>query len=148
MREPILPGQGKTDLWPAKPPPRIRWSIPFGGVALIGAVLLFSGQPEPPGDLIAEPPPEAIGRWTTGDAQYADRVLVVGPATVRLELGTGVPPDEGTISAVRSWTEQGTVVVRLEYTTVDGPQSLEMLLEGSNRMRLRNPSYLVWARGR
>lgn len=148
MRDLILPGQRWANPRPAKPPPLIRWRILLGGVAAIGAVLLLSGQPEPPGELIAEPPPEAVGRWTTGDPLYADRALVVGPATVRLELGAGVPPDEGTLSAVRSWTEQGTPVVRLEYTTVDGPQSLEMLLEGSNRMRLRNPSYLVWTRGR
>ena len=137
-----------ADLWPAKSRRFVRWWIPLSGLAVIGVVLIFSRQPAPPGQALATPPAEAVGRWTTADPRYADRVLVVEPKTVRLELGRGVPPEEATISAVRTWMEQGTAVVRLEYTTVEGPQSLEMLLEGSNRMRLRNPSDLVWTRSR
>ena len=137
-----------ANLYPAKSPPLMRWRILLGGLAVIGVVLVFSREPAPPGQALATPPAEAVGRWTTGDPRYAGRVLVVESKSVRLELGRGVPPEEATISAVRTWMEEGTAVVRLEYTTVEGPQSLEMLLEGSNRMRLRNPSDLVWTRSR
>jgi hypothetical protein len=134
--------------YPTKPPPLLRWRIVLGGLAVIGVVLIFSSEPAPPGLPLETPPAGAVGRWTTGDPRYQDRVLVVGSKTVRLELGRGVPPSEGTLSAVRAWMEGGTEVVRLEYTTVEGPQSLEMLLESPQRMRLRNPSDLVWTRSR
>jgi len=124
----------------------MRWRILLGGLAVIGVVLIFSREPAPPGQALATPPAEAVGRWTTADPRYAGRVLTVGIKTVSLEFGRGVPSDEGFLSAVRTWREEGTAVVRLEYTTVEGPQSLEMLLEGSNRMRLRNPPDLVWTR--
>jgi len=146
MDKSIPPVYRPADLYPTKPPPLMRWRILLGGLAVIGVVLIVSRKPAPPGLAVATPPAEAVGRWTTADPRYADRVLVVGIKTVSLGLGRGVPSDEGFISAVRTWREEGTEVVRLEYTTVEGPQSLEMLLEGSNRMRLRNPSDLVWTR--
>ena len=63
-----------------------------------------------------------------------------------LELGPGVPNDIGVINAVRTWTEGSTQVVYLDYLTVDGEQTLEMLLEAPGRMRLRNPPDVLWTR--
>jgi len=146
MDKSIPPDYRPANLYPAKSPPLMRWRILLGGLAVIGVVLIFSREPAPPGQALATPPAEAVGRWTTADPRYAGRVLTVGIKTVSLEFGRGVPSDEGFLSAVRTWREEGTAVVRLEYTTVEGPQSLEMLLEGSNRMRLRNPPDLVWTR--
>jgi len=123
-----------------------RWLF-FGGSALLALVLVVLGrEPAPPGDQRVEPPPPALGRWTTSDERYADRAFVVEPSTVTLELGPGVPDDAGPISAVYVWEEGANTVVRLEYTTVDGEQEVEMILEPPDHMRLRNPPEVLWTR--
>ena len=121
----------------------------LGGSALVALILMILGQePPPPGDRVAGPPSAAIGRWTTTDPRYADRAFTVTASTVSLGLGAGVPADEGGITAVRTWVEGSVQVVRLEYSTVGGDHVLEMLLSGPDRMQLRNPSEVVWTRGR
>lgn len=127
-------------------PARQRWLLVLGGLALAVAIVLVGREPAPPGVEVTVPPAEAMGRWTTRSPDYAGRALVVQEYMVVLELGERVPDDEGFIDAVRTWEEEGNTVVRLEYTTVDGPQELEMILEGPDRMRLRNPPEVVWTR--
>lgn len=149
MGEAVRPqGTGNLGSWPRKTQKGRVWAL-LGGSALIAIILMVLGkEPPPPGDLADAPPSVAIGRWTTTDPRYADRSFTVTESSVSLGLGAGVPADEGGITAVRTWMEGSVQVVRLEYSTVGGDQVLEMLLSGQDRMQLRNPSEVVWTRGR
>ncbi|MDP2955639.1 MAG: hypothetical protein Q8N53_04400 [Longimicrobiales bacterium] len=124
------------------------WALVFAGVIATVILAILAREPTPLGEEVAEPPAEAIGRWTTGDPRYAGRALVVTRTSVTLELGAHVPRDEGILRAVRTWREGGSSVVRLEYSTVDGDQTVEMILIYPGRMELRNPSGVVWTRSR
>lgn len=138
--------EGDLGSWPPRSKAPQRWAFLLGAGALIVLLFVLTRGPTPPGEEVRVVPMEARGRWTTGDARYAGRSLDVDSARIVLELGSGVPPDEGYIASTRIWREGSNTVVRLEYTTVDGPQVLEMLLEAPDRMRLRNPPEVVWTR--
>jgi hypothetical protein len=99
-----------------------------------------------PGTILVEPPAEVVGRWVTSDPRYADRGLRIGARDLILWVGPDEPPLRGRILVVSRWQEDQVDVVHIEYETGDGPMVMEMTLEGSGRMRLRNPSNVVWNR--
>ncbi len=132
--------------WPPKSRALQRWALIGVGVVAALVLMVLGRPPAPPGDSVAGPPAEAVGRWTTRAPRYAGRALVVGPSEVQLEMGDAGPPVQGFISEVRTWQEGSNTVVRLEYRTVDGAQILEMILQAPDRMRLRNPPEVVWTR--
>ena len=39
-------------------------------------------------------------------------------------------------------------MIWLAYSTVDGDQTLEMILQGPDSMHLRNPPEVIWTRSR
>lgn len=137
-----------TDMgsWPPRSKAPQRWIFLLGAGAVAVVLLVLARGPTPPGDEVRVVPTEARGRWTTGDERYADRYLEIDTARVAVGLGPEVPRDEGFIASARTWSEGSNTVVRLEYTTVDGPQVLELVLEAPDRMRLRNPPEVVWTR--
>lgn len=102
--------------------------------------------PVPRGEVLTEPPPEVVGTWTTGDARFAGRAFTVSESEVIFGTGGDGPPTRGPITRVSSWAERGTTVVRIEYETPDGEQSVEIFLAGPDRLRLRNPPEVVWTR--
>ena len=142
------PRSGNLGAWPEKPRTGRLVALVVLSVAATLILALMAREPAPPGNEALEPPPEALGRWTTGDARYADRSITVSRTSVSLGLGPGVPPDEGSITAVRCWREGPDLVVHLEYTNVEGEQLVELILTGADRMHLRNPSEVVWSRRR
>ena len=97
-----------------------------------------------PGTGLTEPPPETLGRWTTRDPRYAQRALVVGTDSVMLEVGPGEVPRRGRILSVRRWEERSQVVFRIEYDAGEGAETLEMVWQGPDTMRLRNPPEILW----
>lgn len=134
---------------PARKRPRrvSRWVVAFAGVGcVLILVLAMTLRKRVPGRPLEEPPPEAVGHWTTVDPRYADRGLRVGPHEVVLEVGPGVQPLRGRILAVSTWQEDPFTVIHIEYDAGEGAMSLDMMLVGPNRMRLRNPSDVIWTR--
>lgn len=133
------------------PPPRkgTFWIVPLVG---LGCVLVFvlatSLREAPPGTVLAAPPPEAVGRWVSTDPRYVDRGLRVGATDVTLELGPDQPVLRGDIIVVSIREEGGLPVVYIEYDAGEGAMVLEMILDGDDRMHLRNPSDVVWTRVR
>ncbi|HSG50436.1 MAG TPA: hypothetical protein VLA43_21590 [Longimicrobiales bacterium] len=118
----------------------------------VGCVLVFllatMLREAPPGVTVAEPPPGAVGRWVSADPRYRDRGLRVGARDVALELGPDQPLLRGDIVLVSVREEDHLPVVYIEYDTGEGPMVLEMILDGNDRMHLRNPSDVVWTRVR
>lgn len=151
MGEAIRPGQSRLrEPMPLTSKKRARWILPLVGVAcvlLYLLVLTVRGEPTP-GTVLTEPPAEALGHWVTTDERYADRGLTVGARDIVLEVGPDDPPMRGEIRVVSVWEEGEATVVYIEYDVGEGPAILEMLLEGSNRMRLRNPPEVTWTRTR
>lgn len=145
VRPPRSGGQGSR---PEKSRAGRAWALVFVGVVATLILAILAREPAPRGEEVAEPPAEVIGRWTTGDSRYSGRALVVTRTSVALELGAGVPTDEGILRSVRTWREGGSSVVRLEYSTVEGDQTVEMILIDRDRMELRNPPGVLWTRSR
>lgn len=143
------PRHGDLGKWPEKKKGkgRVVALVILGG--LVTAVLaVMAREPAPPGTPTEAFPEVLVGRWVTADARYSDRHITISPGTVSVGLGGGVPPDEGSITSVRTWKEGQDEVYRLGYSTVDGDQVVEIILMGPDRMRLRNPSEVVWSRAR
>jgi hypothetical protein len=91
-----------------------------------------------------EAPPETRGVWTTSNARYAGRSIEVGPQSVTLQLGTaGALP--GRLDIAREVFDDDRRILRLEYTTEQGPDALEMLVAGDGTMTLRNQPEIVWS---
>jgi hypothetical protein len=135
--------------WFPDPPREERhlWIVPLIAVAAVLAYLLVMNLRTPlPGTSLTEPPPEALGRWTTKDPRYAQRALVVSTDSVTLDVGPGQAPRRGIIRSVRRWKEGIQVVLRIEYDAGDGVEALEMLWQGPDSMRLRHPPEILWTR--
>jgi len=130
------------------PSRRGTWRIAaFTGLALILAiVLVMTLKGRMRGHALEEPPPEAVGHWTSLDPRYVDRGLRVEARYVILERGPDGAPLRGRILAVRTWKENPFTVVHIEYDAGQGRTSLDMMLLGADRMRLRNPPDAVWTR--
>ncbi|GMV08066.1 MAG: hypothetical protein AMXMBFR53_43410 [Gemmatimonadota bacterium] len=149
MGEAVRPARaGAVGEWPQKSPKGRLWALALLGLATTVILAVMAREPAPPGEEAAEPPAEVLGRWTTGDPRYADRHISVSRDAVSVGLGPGIPSDEGSITAVRTWKEGSSQVVRLEYSTVEGEQLMELILHGPDRMHLRNPVEVVWNRSR
>lgn len=99
-----------------------------------------------PGSAFDEAPPEVQGLWTTPNARYAGRGIEVSANTVILRRGEAEPL-VGRLSAARAFTADGSRVIRLEYETVEGPNSLEMVTRGDGTMHLRNQPGVEWSTG-
>ena len=126
------------------------WTIPLvGAICVLLFMLARTFRDEaPPGTVVVEPPAEALGRWVTQDPRYADRGLRIESRNIGLETGPDDPDLHGEIQVVSVWPEGEATVVHIEYDVGDGPEFLEMMLEGNGRMRLRNPSEVTWTRVR
>lgn len=123
------------------------WVLPALIAVLVAVVLFWPERERPlPGDALDMPPADLIGYWSTDDARYADRFLRISPSSVELGFGEEGGTMYGLIQSVNTWTEDGFEVVRLEYSTSEGDDALEITLHGMNRMRLRNPPEVVWTR--
>ena len=105
--------------------------------------------PEPVGPQsarLAEPPPEIVGRWTTGDPAYADRSLEIGTDVVALDMGPGLREWYPILSTYR-WEELGNTAYLITYETIGGDElEVQVHLFPDSTLRLRNPSHMVWTK--
>lgn len=119
------------------------------GIAAVVALGLALGLRRPqPGVQLHDAPAEVLGRWTTRDARFEGRALVVTPDSVTLFVGAGQPPRPGRILSIRTWEEGLVRVLRIEYDAGDGPETMDLLLTGHDAMRLRHPREVLWTRAR
>ena len=136
-------------------------SAPLGAEARLGeqrlgaaAVMLFAGlmlfaSPVPsfaPGRVVREAPAPLIGLWTTEDPRYSGRALRVTRERIVIERSPNAVPDGGPLRVVYARRESPYEVFELEYMTPGGRESIEILVEGAGKMRLRNPADVVWTR--
>jgi hypothetical protein len=149
MGEAIRPRS--TGGYRVKPPPPKERSL-VGPILGAGCVLILLlsvlSREKVPGTVVTEPPAEAVGRWVTTDSRYVDRGLRIGARDIVLEVGPDQPILRGNIGLVTTWQEGPATVVHVEYDTGEGPMILEMMLEGPDTMRLRNPAEVMWTRVR
>lgn len=125
------------------------WVVPSVGIGCILIFVLATMLREPvPGTVLTEPPPDIVGRWVTSDPRYADRGLWIGAREIVLGVGPAEPVVRGEILLVSVREENQLPVVYLEYDAGEGPVVMEMILEGNDRMHLRNPSEVTWTRVR
>lgn len=93
-------------------------------------------------------PVELFGRWTTDDARYADRALVITDSTVAFYMG----PDPISVHRIRrTHTEpgdSGELQYDIEYETEGEPQSISLISEGSPAkiIRLKNQREMEWTK--
>ncbi len=99
-----------------------------------------------PGAALEEAPADVRGQWTTSDARYAGRGIEVSATTVVLQRGDAEPL-VGRLTSARAFEAEGDRVVRLEYQTREGPNSLEMVTRPDGTMHLRNQPGIAWSLG-
>jgi hypothetical protein len=93
-------------------------------------------------------PVELYGRWTTDDARYADRALVITDSTVAFYLG----PDPISVHRIRrTHTEpgaSGSIRYDVEYETEGESQSLSLVYEPSPAeiIRFKNQFEMEWTK--
>lgn len=123
--------------------------MPIVGMGCILIFLMATVLREPvPGTSLSETPPELVGRWVTSDLRYADRALRIGAHDVVFEVGKGQPLLRGNIiiTTIREEGEQS--VIYMEYDVGEGAMVMELILDGPDRMHLRNPADVTWTRVR
>ena len=131
------------------PPPRKAsfWILTVLGIAGILGIIMFNMLREPiPGTTVVEAPPEVVGRWITSDPRYEDRGLRIRSHDIVLEVGPDQPPLRGTILLLSTRQEGESTVIYIEYDAGEGPMVLEIILDGPDRMHLRNPEEVTWTR--
>lgn len=134
---------------PESPRKGTFWIVPLVGVGCILVLILATMLRDPiPGTILTESPPEVVGRWVTSDSQYVDRGLRIGAHDIVMDVGPDRPPLHGDILMVSVREEDQKSVVYFEYDTGEGPMVMEMILDGNDRMHLRNPPGVTWTRVR
>jgi hypothetical protein len=98
----------------------------------------------PAGVTWEEAPLETRGVWSTNNARYVGRSIEVGPQSVTLQLGAAGGALPGRLDIARELFDDGRRILRLEYTTEQGADALEMLVAGDGTMTLRNQPEIVW----
>lgn len=124
---------------------------PIATYVVLGALLLLTvgvrwWALREPGSTFEEAPQEVQGHWTASDARYAGRGIEVSANTVILHRGEAEPL-VGRLSAAREFTADGNRVIHLEYETVEGSNSLEMVTRPDGTMHLRNQPAIAWSVG-
>lgn len=148
MIEPREPN-GSEGVEPSPSPrPRGRvWIVSIVGLGCVLIFLLVTMLREPtPGTVLAETPPEVVGRWVTADPRYVGRELQIGAHDIALEVGQGMPPLRGSILVTTIREEDEESVLYMEYDVGEGPVIMEMVLDGPDRMYLRNQADVIWTR--
>lgn len=148
MSEPVQPN-GSQGVDPSlSPRPRGKfWIVPIVGLGCVLIFLMVTMLREPvPGTAVMATPPEVVGRWVAADPRYVDRGLRIGAHDIAFDVGEGMPPLRGNIivTTIRQEGEQS--VLYMEYDVGEGPVVMEMILDGPDRMYLRNQSDVIWTR--
>jgi len=127
---------------------RLRFFL-FVAVAFVVAVLpRFFPEPSALGEAIDTPPEALVGSWTTVDTLYADRALHIGTDVVALDMGPGLR-EWYPILSTTAWVEEGYTGFSITYETIEGDEmEVEVHLLSDGTLRLRNPSHMIWTKGR
>lgn len=137
------PGKSKgATKSPARKTSRREVALLVGLTVLLGVVLvprLGSGSAVPS---------ELYGRWTTDDARYAGRALVITDSTIAFYNG----PDPISVHRIRRTRSEpgafGGVQHDVEYRSDGGSQLLSIVYEGSptETIRLKNQPGMEWTK--
>jgi len=91
-----------------------------------------------------EAPAETLGVWTSEDPRYEGRALEIGPTSVTLRVGDVGTAVGGVLDVVRELFDQGERFLSLEYRTADGPDAIEMVMDGVGTMHMRTQPEITW----
>jgi hypothetical protein len=129
----------------SKKPPAKRTSRREVGL-LVGLTVLLAVILVPRLSSGSDIPTELSGHWTTDDARYADRSLVITDSTVAFYMGA----DPITVHRVRRTHTKpddfGGVQYDIEYKSEGGSQSISLIYETSPTeiIRLKNQPDMEW----
>jgi len=86
------------------------------------------------------------GVWTTMDERFAGQSIRIASGYAFSQFGPGDVRVGGVITEADEWREDDARIVSLAYEGRDGADRIEMVLDRSGHMRLRNGPKSVWVR--
>ena len=125
--------------------PRPRWQIGAGVLMALLAFLAVRALLDPAPNMLAEAPPEILGRWVTDDPRYADRAFVIEDEVFHLELGVDSVLSYR-LAGIRLFESSDFDRYIVTYHTREGDAQQEFRLFPDGELRLKNPPDVTWVR--
>lgn len=123
---------------------RAKGAIVVAGLLLVVAVLVYRmGGDE---GVLNAPPPRLLGAWVADEPRYAGRALIIYPDLIELRLGEEGGPAYHPIESITETRDSESWSYEIVYGSVEGEQSMELFLDDSGVLRLRNPPNVRWRR--
>ena len=125
---------------------RSRFLVLIGltAVAAVWATVRTMSLPPSP---FGEIPAQLVGRWTTSDARFAGRSMVMTPSTISFGTGQGVSPAHPVISVERDADPEVPVIVyTIRYRAQGEDEQIVMVRDFQGALRLQNRLSTAWHR--
>ena len=96
--------------------------------------------------VLAAPPEELMGMWTTGDRRYSGSALVIGSDHIELDPGEAGAIRSHPILSIRAVQGPDSWGYEIDYGSPGGERTMAVHLHPDGVLRLRNPPDIVWRR--
>ena len=96
--------------------------------------------------VLAAPPEELVGMWTTGDRRYSGSALVIGSDHIELDPGEEGEIQSHPILSIRAVQGPDSWAYEIDYGSQGGKRTMAVHLHPDGVLRLKNPPDIVWRR--